>query len=282
MARNFYTFAEKQEKQFLAGEYAYTSRTYKGEGRVELKAMGRPLKNRLRRKPPIRKLDTYENALRKCLNQFSWTYFGTGTFDKRKKSPLALYDNFVIIQDWKERDQGKFYDRVPDHKSTYKDYAHYTYSRHLCVDWEPTTWEPTATTIHLMMNSLMRILSKKSLKNWKCFYAIEEHKSGSLHVHFLIGNDKAQKGDIELVSKLWRWMRGGYIRIDPILKQLGSIDYVMKYITKDLIDWDFLKSESYAKEVSSFKNINSIENLLNMREMRSDHYKNASSRKWYE
>jgi hypothetical protein len=265
MARNFFTFADKSVKQFVNGEFEYTNRRYNGDARIEFKRVGRPPKKRIRRKPPERTMTTYQQGLVKCLKGFTWSYFGTGTFDGRKKTPLGLYDNHILkplLGDFK----------APSNRSSTQELCKYWNSRNILESWTSeyealatkgdydfTEWKPTETTIHLMMSSIMSILAQRSSKNWKLFYCIEEHKSGKLHTHFLLGSDRAQKGDIAKFSKMWRWMRGGYVRIDPVLSKAKSIDYVVKYITKDLRDWDFLKSESVLKKQTIAQNVKDME-----------------------
>ena len=181
---------------------------------IKPKTVGRPKKYRKAYKSSESEL--FERELRKWLKTFKWKYFVTATFDRRIKTPLAIYDHQVMGE----------------------------YSDHLPEWWEPTTWEPSIATALQMMEATRQTLERKCWKRWKMFFVVELHKDGTPHIHALMGNDRAGNGDVEKLSKIWRWLRGGYIRVDEMKEQKESIDYVLKYVTKESVSWDFLTTQT--------------------------------------
>lgn len=200
-----------------------------------------------------RQLPEYDKELSKFLKSFKWKWFGTATFDRRIKTPLNIYDHNVVMGE---------------------------YSKYLPEGWEPSTWEPSVETTIQMMEAFMMTLEKKSYKRFKMFYAIEEHKDGTPHVHFIIGNDRSGGRDVELMSRIWRWLRGGYIRIDEIKGGNTHIDYVMKYVTKEMNSWDFLTTKTnWLRYKNIPKNVFEINTFLKFRKHRINIIK--SGKKWY-
>lgn len=214
---------------------------------------GRPKKYRKAYKKQTRKLNEFEAELQKWLKSFKWTFFGTATFDRRIKTPLSIYEHQVVMGE---------------------------YSKYLPEGWEPTTWEPSVATACQMMEAVRHTLERKSWKRWKLFYVVEEHKDGTPHIHFIAGTDRSGGRDVEQFSKIWRWLRGGYIRIDQIDKADKAIDYCLKYVTKDAISWDFLTTKtSWIRYKNVPKNHLDFAVFLEFRKHKIDIIKKG--KKWY-
>jgi hypothetical protein len=199
------------------------------------------------------KLPSYKRDLEKWLKTFKWRWFGTATFDRRIKTPLSIYEHNVVMGE---------------------------YSKYLPDGWEPSTWEPSVTTAIQMMEALRHTLEKKSWKRWKLFYVVEEHKDGTPHIHFMMGNDRSGGRDVEVVSRIWRWLRGGYIRLDDIQKSDKAIEYCLKYVTKEAISWDFLTTNTnWLRYKNVPKNVMEFNTFLEMRKHKIHVIK--TGKKWY-
>jgi len=189
----------------------------------------------------------YLHALQKMLKRFKWQYFVTATFDRRIKTPMSIYENQVT-------------------NLTFKDY--------LPDGWEPLTWTPSVATAVQMMEAFRSILERQGYKRWRIFYVVEEHKDGTPHVHFICGHDRVKStsrdfDDKTRLSQAWRFLRGGYIRVDELKESQKSIDYCLKYVTKDALTWDFLKTDTPWRRYKIMpKNIVGIEQFLSVRKMR--------------
>jgi hypothetical protein len=209
--RNFFVFADREEGK--RPKFAEST-----EVDLPLRP-GRPkVKRPIGRKVLKSKRTKYLAGLEKMVKTKRWSAFATATFDRRFKTPYSIYEHKVLKKD---------------------------YLKYLPYDWEPTEWEPTKETVGLMMRALVSSLMTFSHKRWDIFYVIEEHKDGTPHIHMLLGNSKWGKGDIKKISEIWRYLRGGYIKIDEFKdKKEGaqkSIDYAFKYLTKqNKNDWDYL------------------------------------------
>lgn len=209
--RNYFTFAEKAEKGLLEFDEGTTNDLPVRPGRPKEKRS-------IRRSSKKPQYNDYLSGLEKMVKDRTWSAFVTATFDRRYKTPYSIYE----------------------HKVLKKDYLQY-----LDDDWEPTEWEPTKDTCWRMMVALASSLQTWSHKRWRIFYVIEEHKDGTPHIHFLLGNSRWGHGDIKKVSEIWRFLRGGYIKIDEFTNKKQStqkaIEYQFKYLTKQSIyDWDYL------------------------------------------
>jgi hypothetical protein len=189
----------------------------------------------------------YLHELQKMLKRFKWQYFVTATFDRRIKTPMSIYENVVT-------------------NITFKDY--------LPDGWEPLTWTPSVATAVQMMEAFRTLLEKQGYKRWRIFYVVEEHKDGTPHVHFLCGHDRVKSTSKEFNDKTrlgqaWRFLRGGYIRVEELKESQKSIDYCLKYVTKDALSWDFLKTDTPWRRYKIMpKNIVGIEQFLSVRKMR--------------
>lgn len=213
----------------IAGKRNYfvnSDRLYAQEDKFDVSAAedmpvrpGRPKVYRpLKRKVSKGKNTKYLEGLEKMVKKKRWSAFATATFDRRFKTPYSIYEHKVLKKD---------------------------YLKYLPYDWEPTEWEPTKETVGLMMRALVSSLMTFSHKRWDIFYVIEEHKDGTPHIHMLLGNSKWGHGDIKKISEIWRYLRGGYIKIDEFKdKKEGaqnSINYAFKYLTKqNKNDWDYM------------------------------------------
>ena len=195
----------------------------------------------------------FEVELQRWLKTFKWRWFGTATFDRRIKTPLSIYEHNVVM--------GEYSNYLPD-------------------GWEPTTWEPSVATAIQMMEAVRHTLEKKSWKRWKLFYVIEEHKDGTPHIHFMMGNDRSGGRDVEVVSRIWRWLRGGYIRLDDIVQSDKAIEYCLKYVTKEAISWDFLTTNTnWLRYKNVPKNVMEFNTFLEMRKHKIHVIK--TGKKWY-
>jgi len=189
----------------------------------------------------------YLHELQKMLKRFKWQYFVTATFDRRIKTPMSIYENEVISKSFK--------DYLPD-------------------GWEPLTWTPSVATAVQMMEAFRLILENQAYKRWRIFYVVEEHKDGTPHVHFICGHDRVKSTNREFndktrLSQAWRFLRGGYIRVDELKESQKSIEYCLKYVTKDALTWDFLKTDTPWRRYKIMpKNIVGIEQFLSVRKMR--------------
>jgi hypothetical protein len=190
----------------------------------------------------------YVEALRKMLKRFKWMYFVTATFDRRIKTPLSIFENEVLKNE---------------------------YAKHLPQGWEPLTWTPSVATACQMMEAVRTTLERESHKRWRIFYVVEEHKDGTPHVHFICGHDRVKniKGrnnnDKTRLSQIWRFLRGGYIRVDDMDDSDKSLNYCLKYVTKDALTWDFLRTDSFwMRHKVVPKNIVGIEQFLSVRKAR--------------
>jgi hypothetical protein len=68
------------------------------------------------------------------------------------------------------------------------------------------------------------------------FLATEPHKTGELHIHSLI-NGVDGLDPVRDVAPLW-FKRFGRVEVERFDRELGAINYLTKYITKDIYDWD--------------------------------------------
>lgn len=211
---------------------------------------GRPRKYRKAFKSgraPCDPASIYLHELQKMLKRFKWQYFVTATFDRRIKTPMSIYENEVL-------------------NLRYKDY--------LPDGWEPLTWTPSVATAVQMMEAFRLILENQQYKRWRIFYVVEEHKDGTPHVHFICGHDRVKSTNKEFndktrLSQAWRFLRGGYIRVDELKESQKSIEYCLKYVTKDALTWDFLKTDTLWRRYKIMpKNIVGIEQFLSVRKMR--------------
>jgi len=196
--------------------------------------VGRPLKYRpIRRKSTsgrAKRKEDYTDALGKMLKGSKWSALCTATFDRRFKSPYSIYENKILKEE---------------------------FLKYMPEGWEPGEWEPTKETCYYMMEALVSSLMTYSHKRWKIFYVIEEHKDGTPHIHFMCGNSRWSKDDVYLLSRLWRYMRGGYIKIDEIrADNKKAIDYCLKYVQKDLTyeDWNIYYTEPEQFRIKNFRN----------------------------
>jgi hypothetical protein len=192
--------------------------------------VGRPKKYRpAKRKSKKGSESEYTAELRKFMKRYKWSALCTATFDRRNKTPMSIYEHQVLMKE---------------------------YLPYLDVDWEPTTWEPTMETAYYMMKALQSSLMQFSHKKWKIFYVIEEHKDGTPHIHFMVGNSRWHNDDVYLISRIWRYLRGGFIKVDLIKSDnLKAIDYCLKYVEKDLaLDrWDILFTEPEKFRLKNFR-----------------------------
>jgi hypothetical protein len=164
----------------------------------------------------------YYKDLERFVKSKRWHAFATFTFERRYKTAKMIYDHKVLK------------DFIPEVDKPF---------------YEFPVWEPTLKNVQLYMYYLEKLLQEYSHKKWQLFWVIEEHKDGTPHVHAMVKNSRWGKGDIALLSNLWRFMRGGYVRIDEFKLKKGkdvtkSVNYVFKYVTKDKgNNWDWLYSE---------------------------------------
>lgn len=170
----------------------------------------------------IHYMKDYYKDLERFVKKSNWSAFGTMTFERRYKTPKMIYDHKVLK------------DFIPDVDKPF---------------YEFPTWEPTEDSVKRYMFYLEKLLTQYSWKKWTIFWVIENHKDGTPHVHCMIKNSRWGKGDIALLSNLWRFLRGGYIKIDEFQKKKGtpvtkSINYCFKYVTKDNRNcWDWLRTD---------------------------------------
>lgn len=219
---------------------------------------GRPREKRCINRQPIKpKYNNYLTGLEKMVKGTTWSAFVTATFDRRFKTPYSIYEHQVLK----------------------KDYLNY-----LPDDWEPSEWEPTKETCWKMMDALASSLQTWSHKRWKIFYVIEEHKDGTPHIHFLLGNSRWGRGDIKLVSEIWRFLRGGYIKIDEFADKkknsAKAIEYQFKYLTKQSVnDWDYLYTMPEQFRIKKLgKDYFTFEDYLQIRKVKHDIIKNGRKR----
>lgn len=253
--RDFYTNAKKLEKEYLNKEFEYTSRDIIGVDSPKFRSVGRPRKGRRMRRKPLRKYKTYEQELKAHLKLMKWSYFGTLTFDRNgiisPKTPIHAHDN-MYLRNYKDYLPPEWISR--DKKGNEK-----------VVN--PNSWEPKINTCHILMNSLTRILRQHSWKDFKFFYVIEDHADGVPHIHFLLNTNRTQQGDIEKVKRIWLYLRGGFGYISEIKKNVGAVNYCVKYITKtsDKTRWDFITSKTITSNTYKAKNQIDLENVLKNR-----------------
>lgn len=214
-SRNYFTFAEKAENMSYCFDEGTSIDLPKRAGRPKEK---RKIKRKVRKS---QRRNDYLTGLERMVKGKSWRAFCTATFDRRYKSPYSIYEHKVLKKE---------------------------YLRYLPYDWEPSEWEPTKETCYKMMEALSSALMTYSHKKWRIFYVIEEHKDGTPHIHFLLGNSRWSYGDVKIVSDIWRYLRGGYIKIDEFKDRKEgtgkAIEYQFKYLTKqNQFDWDYLYTE---------------------------------------
>ena len=232
--------------------FSLEDRVTRGTPEPNIRKRGRPKKYRKAYKSGKGvKLDPeteYVEALRKMLKRFKWMYFVTATFDRRMKTPLSIFENQVLKDE---------------------------YARWLPPEWEPLTWTPSVATACQMMEAVRMTLERESYKRWRIFYVVEEHKDGTPHVHFICGHDRVKNingrnnNDKTRISQIWRFLRGGYIKIEDMGEGDKALDYCLKYVTKDALTWDFLKTDSmWYRHKLMPKNIVGIEQFLSFRKAR--------------
>ena len=230
--------------------FSLEDRVTRGTPHPTINQRGRPRKYRKAFKSgraPRDPAAIYLHELQKMLKRFKWQYFVTATFDRRIKTPMSIYENEVLALSYK--------DYLPD-------------------GWEPLTWTPSVATAVQMMEAFRLILENQAYKRWRIFYVVEEHRDGTPHVHFICGHDRVKSTNKEFndktrLSQAWRFLRGGYIRVDELKESQKSIEYCLKYVTKDALTWDFLKTDTPWRRYKIMpKNIVGIEQFLSVRKMR--------------